>query len=87
MLGDLERLRAELWSRLLSGAGPAGGPRIPAEDDHLLTVKQASQKLGVSPDWLYRQASKLPFTVRLGGRRLRFSIRGIQRYIRARMER
>jgi hypothetical protein len=25
--------------------------------------------------------------VRLGGRRLRFSIRGIQRYIRARMER
>jgi hypothetical protein len=32
---------------------------------------------------LYRNASKLPFTVRLG-RRLRFSAPGIERYIRGR---
>lgn len=88
VLGDLERLRAELWSRLFSSAGGvASGPGIPTDGDRLLAIKEAAETLGVSTDWLYRQAPKLPFTVHLGGRQLRFSMQGIQRYIRTRMGR
>jgi len=43
--------------------------------DHLLTTHEAVAKLGISADWLYRRADKLPFTARLGPRLLRFSAR------------
>ena len=52
-------------------------------NDRLLSVNEAARLLSVSKDWLYRRASQLPFTVRLGFH-LRFSARGIARYIRAR---
>jgi len=53
-------------------------------DDRLLTVNEASKKLGVTKDYLYRHADKFPFTVRLGTRQLRFSLHGMERYIRQR---
>jgi len=53
------------------------------EGGRLLTVEDVAQKLGVAPDWLYRRAVRLPFTVRLG-RALRFSEEGLDRWIRAR---
>jgi predicted DNA-binding transcriptional regulator AlpA len=55
----------------------------PREMDHdqLLSITVAAIRLGVSKDWLYRRAAKLPFTVRQG-RLLRFSERGIEDYIR-----
>ena len=40
--------------------------------------------LSVSPDWLYRNARKLPFTRRLGPKMLRFSHLGIEKWIGAR---
>ena len=49
--------------------------------DELLIISEAAQRLGVRKDWLYKRASKLPFTVRLG-RKLRFSANGIEKYIR-----
>ena len=55
-----------------------------APEDHLLTVPEAAERLGTSCDWLYRHAHKLPFTIRLGSRQLRFSSRGIERYLRNR---
>jgi len=55
-----------------------------APEDHLLTVTEAAERLGTSCDWLYRHAHKLPFTVRLGSRQLRFSSKGIERYLRNR---
>jgi predicted DNA-binding transcriptional regulator AlpA len=51
--------------------------------DRLLKVEEASEKLGVKPDWLYRHHKSLPFTVR-HGRLLRFSELGIEDYIRRR---
>jgi predicted DNA-binding transcriptional regulator AlpA len=79
LLGDLTALAAQLWTRLAPDAlTPAEPP------DELLTVEQAATRLGTTPDWLYRQAKRLPFTVRLGPRQLRFSSRGITRYIRQR---
>jgi len=55
-----------------------------ASEDRLLTVEEASQKLGVTKDYLYRHADHLPFTVRVGLRQLRFSLHGMERYIRQR---
>jgi predicted DNA-binding transcriptional regulator AlpA len=51
-------------------------------DDRLL-AEEASKVLQVSPDWLYRNSRKLPFTRRLGPKALRFSYRGIQTWIRS----
>jgi excisionase family DNA binding protein len=53
-------------------------------DDRLLTVEEASRKLGVTKDYLYRHAGHFPFTVRVGPRQLRFSLHGMDRYIRQR---
>ena len=61
----------------------AGVTTAAKEEDRLLTVEKAAHKLGASEDWLYRNAKKLPFTVR-NGRQVRFSERGIDRWIRAR---
>ena len=72
---------------LVAGLLMVAGPGAPGPDaagaDHLLTVEEAARALGVSRDWLYRRASKLPFTVRLG-RVLRFSAQGLARYCRQR---
>jgi excisionase family DNA binding protein len=57
-----------------------------APDDRLLTVREAATKLRVSRDTLYRQASRYPFTVRLGTR-VRFSLQGLERYCRQRQGR
>ena len=51
-------------------------------DDRLLDIEASSKVLQVSPDWLYRNSRKLPFTRRLGPKALRFSYRGIQTWIR-----
>jgi len=40
--------------------------------------------LSVSPDWLYRNAKKLPFSCKLSPRMLRFCKRGIEKWIIAR---
>jgi hypothetical protein len=50
-------------------------------EDILLDVTEAAKRLATSPDWLYRHARRLPFTVR-NGRQLRFSSNGIARYVR-----
>ena len=53
-----------------------------ASGDKLINVDEAAQRLSCSQDWLYRNASTLPFTVRIG-RRLAFSAAGIDEYIHA----
>ena len=50
-------------------------------DDRLL-AEEAFKVLQVSPDWLYHNSRKLPFTRRLVPKALRFSYRGIQTWIR-----
>jgi predicted DNA-binding transcriptional regulator AlpA len=49
--------------------------------DALLTVIEAARLIGMSPRWLYKNAHRLPFTRRVGPRALRFSRRGIARYL------
>jgi len=71
-----------LWSRQLEMRGTPASSAV-EEPDALLTIEQASERLSKSRDWLYRHARDLPFTVRVG-RQLRFSARGIARFIRER---
>jgi predicted DNA-binding transcriptional regulator AlpA len=49
--------------------------------DELLTITEAATRLKTTKDWLYRNWKKLPFTVSLSPRQLRFSAKGIERYI------
>ena len=49
--------------------------------DQLLTITEAAALLKTTKDWLYRHWGELPFTVRLSPRQLRFSAKGIERYI------
>ena len=51
------------------------------EKDRLLTAQESAKMLAVSPEWLYRNAKKLPFTRRLGPKMLRFSQLGIEKWI------
>jgi excisionase family DNA binding protein len=78
--GELSRLDSLLLTRLMSANGGLP-PRPPT--DRRLNVEEAAEKLGVSKDYLYRHADRLPFTVRIG-RGLGFSEAGIDRYLRQR---
>ena len=80
-LGAAERLKARLWARLYA----EGMPRH-EEEDRLLEVEEAAKRLAVSTDTLYRRARSLPFTVRVGNS-VRFSLRGLSRFIETRQGR
>lgn len=55
-----------------------------SDTDKLLNVTEAAAQLNVSTQWLYRNAKKLPFAVKLGPKQLRFSASGIEKYLRTR---
>jgi predicted DNA-binding transcriptional regulator AlpA len=76
--GELARLDTILLATLLSrGDQQSAG----LQGDRLLDVEAASGKLGTTANWLYRNASRLPFAIRVGKKQLRFSEMGIDRYI------
>jgi excisionase family DNA binding protein len=74
LLAQLVTLQAPLLARALVAGG--------RDPDELLTVDVAARRLGLSEDWLYRHARKLPFTVHVG-RQVRFSARRLEAYIAA----
>lgn len=75
LLGELEECRCTAMARL---AVPAP---FQAQPDELLDVEEATRRLGLSKDYLYRHHSDFPFTRRVG-RKLLFSGLGIERYIK-----
>jgi hypothetical protein len=74
LLIDISTIQPLLIVRALALGGTA------CTGDRLLKIDEAATHLGQSPDWLYRHAGRLPFTVRQG-RGLRFSERGLATYI------
>lgn len=54
------------------------------EADRLLDAEEAAAILGVSKDWVYRNRRRLRFTRKVGPKALRFSHKGIQRWIESR---
>ncbi len=86
LLPRLLSLQTALLAQALTLDGNGHGGEG-ATEDRLLDVKEAAALLGTTEDWLYRHARKLPFRMTLGPRQLRFSARGIERYIRNRQGR
>lgn len=84
LAGELARLLGAVLARTAAPVAP-GAPRPAAEgSDVLLGVDEAAVRLGVAPSWLYRHAKALPFARKLGHRTLRFSARGVERWLRTR---
>ena len=63
---------------------PNGHTKSQELADRLLDAKEAAKVLSMSEDWLYRNAKKLPFTRKLGPKVLRFSQKGIDKWIETR---
>ena len=82
LLGELETVRARLWARLALPNGN-GQAMHAAPGDRRLNVQQTAAKLGVTKDYLYRHADRLPFTIRIG-RGLGFWEAGVERYLHQR---
>lgn len=82
LLGRLVEAEAIARLRLSIAAVPAStnGYGAPEADENL-AVTEAARQLGVSTRWLYREARRLPFAVKIG-RRLLFSRRGLERWNR-----
>jgi excisionase family DNA binding protein len=75
-VGELKALIQEaVVSALHNGNGNG-------EADQLLTIEEAATMLGHSKIWLYRKSTRLPFSVRMG-RSVRFSRKGIEKWIEA----
>jgi len=53
-------------------------------EECLLTAEAAAGMLSVSPDWIYRNAKKLPFTRKIGPKMLRFSQQGLLKWLTTR---
>ncbi len=86
LLASCTVAQSALIGRLLSLPATAHPAPDDLPEDRLLDVHEAAERLGTSTDYLYRHSSKLPFTIRIGSR-LRFSARGIERFIRTRQGR
>ncbi len=76
LLGELEEVRCTAMARLTAPA-----PAQQHQPDELLHAAEATRRLGVSQDYLYRHHRDFPFTRRVG-RRLLFSALGIEKYIK-----
>ena len=85
LIGDLEAARAAAWARLTAPSADKP-PEVPGQEARNLDVTEAAKRLGMSRDWLYRNASKLPFAVRIG-RRVVFDSLALERWNQRHAER
>lgn len=76
-LARLAAVQAALAARLATTGKPA------ADEDGLVTADEAAVQLGTTKDWLRRHPA-LPFRVELSPGQVRYSRRGIARFIAAR---
>ena len=78
-IGELEAGKARLYARLLANGRPS---EEVVSDPYNLTAEVVAEELGLTPKWCYSHRREL------GGKRIggcvRFSRRGLQRYLAAR---
>lgn len=79
VIGRLEALRVAALARLTPPQ-----PQRPNDGDRLLTIEETAQRLGVTVPWLRRRPT-LPFVVKLSDGVVRYSTRGLDRFIRQHM--
>ena len=86
--GEVEALPAvvaALSARIGAASARLLSTPAPSSNDHdtNLDVRAAAERMGVSTALLYKNAKRLPFTVRVG-RRVLFSAHGLDRWIKQR---
>ncbi len=82
LLCQLSALQSALASRL--GAVPqTAPPRSSLSNDRLLKADDVATRANLSRDYVYRHADRFPFTRRIG-RALRFSEKGLTRWLDSR---
>jgi hypothetical protein len=85
---DVRRLLLRISSVLIAVAARTADP-VPGDtntddapgEDRLLTVEEAASRLSVQPRWLHKNQHRLPFTKKLSRKALRFSEKGLQRWL------
>ena len=76
-------VHATIAGALTVAAAQQCGHSRSEDTDVLIDIAAAAKQLSTTIDWLYRHSHELPFTTRVG-RQLRFSRRGVERFIRER---
>jgi hypothetical protein len=86
LIGELEQAKAKAWARLHHPPHslPVVHPEHPVTDSAMVNIHEAARRLGMSVSWLYRNAHNMPFASKVNGHNWRFSISGIERYLRSR---
>jgi len=82
VIAELASLQARAVAKMVAQRSPRSVPED--HEDRLLSIDEAAVRLGVSRFWIYRNAKGLPFARRIGPRALRFSSKGIARYLEQR---
>lgn len=72
------------WHTPTEDGEPAPAPAEVENGDRLLKVDEAAEILGVKPRWLYDRSDSLPFAKKLAPRTLRFSEKGMRRWLKTR---
>ena len=78
--GSSVTLPRDALLQAINGNGAAPTP-APEQPDRLLTVSEAATRLGVSRRYVYGHADEFPFVRRLGPKTLRFSERGLEKWL------
>lgn len=78
LIGELARLQALAFARLTSSATPTAP--VADEGDRLLTDLEAAAMLALTPEQLRRRRT-WPFRKKLGNKTVRYSERGIQKFL------
>lgn len=81
MLGAIAGITMTIAARMSAREEAKSDTPVLASEDQLLTVDEAAAMLGVKRRWLYDHAATLPFTHRLSRKSIRFSRRGIERWL------
>jgi predicted DNA-binding transcriptional regulator AlpA len=75
VVGELEALRMSI---VFTSITPSAQPPV---EDRLLKIADAADRLGVTRDWLRRRTDELPFVVKLSEGVVRYSSKGMDRWI------
>ena len=61
LLGELERLKALAWSKMMQVSGAIAPSSVPlSERGHYLRVEEVVERFHVTPKWLYRHKKQMP---------------------------
>lgn len=83
LIGELAREQAILTARPERHPAPPAPPSGGGKRDRLLDVGEAAERLSVTERWLYDHKD-LPFRLKLPGGLVRFSERGLERWLSTR---